>query len=117
MKKLPRPRTIRDRIICITAGTMLLITLITTGICFLVFQSFLKKNQFQSSEFNLKLAANNISSDMNDIVYLARWCSSDTEIVSWLEHFENKEPLAISSKKDKSLKAYSLSAYNRLKEQ
>ncbi|MFR4440186.1 MAG: sensor histidine kinase [Hungatella sp.] len=117
MKKLPHPRTIRDRILCITAGTMLLISLVTTGICFLVFQSFLKKNQFQSSEFSLKLASNNISSDLKDIIYLARWCSSDMEIVAWLEHFEDKEPLAISSKKDKSLRTQSLSAYNQLKEQ
>lgn len=117
MKKLPHPRTIRDRIIVTAAGITLLITLVTMGICFLVFQSFLKRNQFQSAEFSLKLAANNISSDMNDIIYLSRWCCSNTEIASYLEHFENKEPLAISSRQDKTLRSQALSAYNRLKEE
>lgn len=101
----------------ITAGITFLITVITVLICFFVFQSFLKKNQLQSTEFNLQLVANQISADMENIVYLSKWCTSNTDIIHYLETFRDKERLSTASKEDKSLRPLALSAFARLKEE
>lgn len=117
MKKRILPKTIRGKIMTLTAAITTLITVITVTICFLVFQSFLTKNQLQSTEFNLQLVANNVSSDMNDIVYLVNWCCSNSEILDYLEAFDGKAPLAVSSKVNSSLKPLALSTYKRMKEE
>lgn len=117
MRKLPSIKTIRGKIIFMTAGITLLITIITVYICFSVFQFFLKKNQLQSTEFNLQLVANNISSDIKEITDLNTWCYGNNEISTYLEAFQGKEKLAEASKKDKTLKPLALATYNRLKEE
>lgn len=100
-----------------TAGITLLITLITVAVCFSVFQSFLRKNQLQTAEFNLQLVANNVASDMSDIVYLSKWCRSNSEVLEYLETFKYKEPLATAARTDKGLRTVALSTFNRLKEE
>lgn len=117
MKRLPYPKTIRGKIITMTASITVMITIITVSICFSIFQSFLKKNQLQSAEFNLQLVANNVSSDIKDIVYLSKWCSSNTDLLDYLEAFYDKDKLAVASKTDKSLKPKAISTYLRLKEE
>ncbi len=110
-------KTIKGRIIAITIGTTLLITLITVSVCFFVFQSLLRRNQIQSVEFSLQLVANNVSSDMKDIIYFTRWCNSSSDILTYLETFQDKDPLAIASRTDKTLRSVALKCSERLKEE
>jgi two-component system sensor histidine kinase YesM len=117
MKLQPLFKTLKGKIIVITLGTTLLITLVTVAVCFNVFQSLLRRNQIQSVEFNLQLVANNVSSDMKDLVYFANWCRFNNDIVGYLETFHDKEPLAIVSKEDKGLRAVAINSFNRLKEE
>ena len=117
MKLQPLFKTLKGKIIAITLGTTLLITLVTVAVCFNVFQSLLRRNQIQSVEFNLQLVANNVSSDMKDLVYFANWCRFNNDIVGYLETFHDKEPLAIVSKEDKGLRAVAINSFNRLKEE
>lgn len=76
MIKLTFAKTIRCKVITMTVGITLVITCIAVTVCYLVFQSFFRKNQIQTAEFNLPLVACNISSDMKDIIYLSNWCVS-----------------------------------------
>lgn len=110
-------KTIRGRIIAITTGITLLIACITVLICFTVFQSFLKRNQIQSSEYNLQVVANNVSSDMKDIIYFSSWCRSNQDMLNYVEAFRDKKGLAAASKEDKTLKQLALNSYDRLKEE
>lgn len=110
-------KTIKGKIIAITIGTVLLITLITIGVCFFVFQSLLRRNQIQSVEFNLQLVANSVSSDMKDLVYFTNWCRQSANIAGYLEAFQDKDPLAVASKDDKDLRSIAISSYDRLKEE
>ena len=71
--KIPFPKTIRNQLMAAAAGFTLLISLITLTIYFSVFQSFLRKNQIQSSEFNLQLVTTRVASDMADIIYFSKW--------------------------------------------
>ncbi len=117
MKPRLFPKTIKGTIISITIGTTVLITLITVGVCFFVFQTLLRQNQIQSVEFNLQLVANNVSTDMKDLVYFTRWCSSNSDIIHYLETFQDKSPLAVASKDDKGLKSVAMNTYDRLREE
>lgn len=110
-------KTIKGKIISITIGTTFLITLITVGVCFFVFQTLLRQNQIQSVEFNLQLVANNVSSDMKELVYFTRWCSSNSDIIGYLDTFHDKDPLAVASKNDKGLRSIAIRAYDRLREE
>lgn len=117
MNKTPFLKTIKGKIVAITVGTTLLITLITVSVCFFVFQSLLRRNQIQSVEFSLQLVANHVSSDMKDIIYFTRWCNSSGDILKYLETFRDKDPLAIVSKDDKTLRSVALNTSERLKEE
>ena len=94
-----------------------MITFITVAVCFYVFQSFLRKNQIQTAEFNLQLVANRISSDMDDILYLNKWCRSNSEVLHYLDRFKYKEPLAQAARTDKELRTVAISTFNRLTEE
>lgn len=109
------PKTIRARLMYATAGNTLLISIITLTICFIIFQSFLKKNQIQSSEFNLQLVANNISSDMKEIIYFSKWTCSNAEIIRYLERADHQT--ADRSQDAAEIRALALSAFTRLKEE
>ena len=110
-------KTIKGKIAAIAIGTTLAITLITVSVCFFVFHSLLRRSQIQSVEFGLQLVANNVSSDMKDILYFSRWCTSSNDILKYLETFHDKAPLAVASKEDKSLRTIALSSSDRLKEE
>lgn len=84
---------------------------------FFVFQSLLRRNQIQSVEFGLQLVGNNVASDMKDIIYFSRWCTTSNDILKYLETFHGKAPLAIVSKDDKTLRSIALSSSDRLKEE
>lgn len=111
MRKKFIPETIRGRITILTAAITLLITIITTTVCFAVFQSFLRKNQIQSAEFSLQVVGNNISADMKDIIYFSKWCVSNDAILDYLEALKDQPKLS------PDLRTLALSSYTRLKEE
>lgn len=111
MRKNFIPETIRGRITILTAAITLLITMITTTVCFAVFQSFLRKNQIQSAEFSLQVVGNNISADMKDIIYFSKWCVSNDAILDYLEALKDQPKLS------PDLRPLALSSHTRLKEE
>lgn len=111
------PKTIRMRMMMITAVITFMITVITISICFLVFQSFLMKNQVQTAEFSLQLVANNVYNDMKDALYFSNWCCTNREVIRYLEAFKGKDKLPLASQDDERLRPLALSTYNRVKEE
>ncbi|WP_312433247.1 sensor histidine kinase [Lacrimispora sp.] len=101
----------------LTAAITLLITVLTTTVCFSVFQSFLRKNQIQSAEFSLSVVSNNISADMKDIIYFSKWCCSNSAVLDYLEAFIDQPKLATAARDIDNLRPMALSAHNRLKEE
>lgn len=117
MKKHIFPKTVRNQIIISTAAITLIIAAITVTICFSVFQSFLRKAEIQSAEFNMQVISNNVSADMDHIFSFVDWCSSNTEINHFLRVFQNQEKMPTISSEDFSLRTVALNTYSRLKEQ
>ncbi len=111
------PKTIRGKLMTLTASVTLLITLLTTSVCFSVFQSFLRKNQIQSAEFSLQVVNNNIAADMKDIIYFSKWCCSNGAILDYLEALKGQPKLPTAQKDMANLRPLALSTHNRLKEE
>lgn len=111
------PKTIRGKIMVLTASVTLLITVLTTTVCFSVFQSFLRKNQVQSAEFSLQVVSNNIAADMKDIIYFSKWCCSNEVIIDYLEAFKDLPKLPTASKDSSNMRPMALSTHNRFKEE
>ncbi|MDF2885981.1 MAG: two-component sensor histidine kinase [Lacrimispora sp.] len=101
----------------LTAAVTLLITVLTTTVCFSVFQLFLRKNQVQSAEFSLQVVSNNIATDMKDIIYFSKWCCSNGIIQDYLEAFKDLNKLPTASNDSNNLRPMALSTHNRLKEE
>lgn len=117
MWKKPIPKTIRGKLMTLTASVTLLITILTTSVCFSVFQSFLRKNQIQSAEFSLQVVNNNIAADMKDIIYFSKWCCSNSSIINYLEAFKDQPKLPTAQKDMANLRPLALSTHSRLKEE
>lgn len=111
------PKTIRGKLMTLTASVTLLITILTTSVCFSVFQSFLRKNQIQSAEFNIQAVNNNIAADMKDIIYFSKWCCSNGAILDYLEALKGQPKLPTAQKDMANLRPLALSTHNRLKEE
>ncbi|GLC79698.1 hypothetical protein LBYZC6_18120 [Lacrimispora brassicae] len=101
----------------LTAAITLLITVLTTTVCFSVFQSFLRKNQIQSVEFSLSVVSNNIGADMKDIIYFSKWCCSNSAILDYLEAFKDQPKLPTATRDFDNLRPMALSSHSRLKEE
>ncbi|WP_026890215.1 sensor histidine kinase [Lacrimispora aerotolerans] len=111
------PKTIRGKLMTLTASVTLLITILTTSVCFSVFQSFLRKNQIQSAEFSLQVVNNNIAADMKDIIYFSKWCCSNGAILDYLEALKGQPKLPTAQKDMANLRPLALSTHSRLKEE
>ena len=111
------PKTIRGKIMILTAAITLLITVLATTVCFSVFQSFLRKNQIQSVEFSLSVISNNIGADMRDIIYFSKWCCSNSAILDYLEAFKDQPKLPTATRDFDNLRPMALSSHSRLKEE
>ena len=99
------PRSIRSKITIITVLVTLTIAIFVASICFYIFQSFLRKSLVQSTEFNLQLIMDTINSDLDELIYLTKWSSTNTLFIKYLEsNTSNSDGL-------------SLEAYDRLKEE
>lgn len=101
----------------LTASVTLLITILTTSVCFSVFQSFLRKNQIQSAEFSLQVVNNNIAADMKDIIYFSKWCCSNGAMLDYLEAFKDQSKLPTVNQDMENLRPLALSSHSRLKEE
>lgn len=97
--------SIKARVITLTLTYTLIISLLMVSIFFYIFQSFLHRNLIRSSEFNLQLVSDNISNDMNKLVYFVRWCGSNPLLGSYITSEDNNN------------KTISLEAFSRLKEE
>lgn len=117
MSKNTLPGTIRGKILLSTAIVTATIAIITVSVCFLVFQSFLRKNQLRSAEYNLQVASNNISAYMENILYFEQWCCTNTDIGRYLEAFKDQEGMPPISSGKASLRITASNTYERLKEE
>lgn len=117
MIKRIMPSSIRGKIMLCTGAITLLIAAVTVSICFVVFQSFLRRNQIQSAEYNLQVVSHNVSNDMDNITYFNKWCTSSTDIIQYLEGFQNQVKMPSISSAKAPLRSMALNAYNRLKEE
>ncbi|MFR1832576.1 MAG: sensor histidine kinase [Lachnospiraceae bacterium] len=116
--KIRFPKTIRMQLMAAAAGITLIISLMTLTIYFSLFQSFLRKNQIQSSEFNLQLVTSHVSSSMADIIYFSKWTCSNSEILNYLERMETVSGPAPSSDADsENLRLLALNSFERFKEE
>ena len=110
------PSSIRGKIMAVTATITVLIAVITMAVCYSVFQSFLMKNQIQSTEFNLSVISGNMAEDMKEIVTFTKWCCSNSEVGHYLERLKDQPKLPTASKDTEGLRPLALSAYKRLNE-
>lgn len=117
MIKRIMPSSIRSKIMLCTGAITLLIAAVTVSICFVVFQSFLRRNQIQSAEYNLQVVSHNVSNDMDNIIYFNKWCTSSTDIIQYLEGFQTQVKMPSISSAKAPLRSMALNAYNRLKEE
>lgn len=117
MWKWMLPKTIQGKITAATAVIALVITILTTTVCFSVFQSFLRKNQIQTAEFSLQVVSNNIAADLKDIIYFTKWCCSNKAMMDYLEALKQEEKLPAISKDSHGLRPLALASYSRLKEE
>lgn len=97
-------KTIKARITIITVSFTLIITVLIAFISFYIFQSYARKNLIQSTEFNLQLISGVISQDVSSLDMLSKWCSYNSQIVSYLSHADASP-------------SEMLSAYNRFSEE
>ena len=117
MSKNALPGTIRGKILLSTAIVTVTIATITVSVCFLVFQSFLRKNQLRSAEYNLQVASNNISAHMENILSFEQWCCTSADIGRYLEAFKDQEGMPPISSKNAPLRITASTTYERLKEE
>lgn len=111
------PRSIRTRIILSTAAITLGIAAVTVSICYTIFQSFLRKAEIQSAEFNLQVISNNVAADMDGFLSFADWCCVNTEIHQFLNAFRSKDRMPAISSQDNAMRSIALNSYDRLKEE
>ena len=100
------PKSIKSHLTLIMVSFSLILSITITSICFVIFQSFLKKNLLQSTEFNLQLISKSFSSELENIINLSEWCTTNLLIRTYIEHAAESDS-----------KPLSLEAYERLKEE
>lgn len=101
------PKTIKAKLSTLTVLFTLITTIIMVSLSFYLFQSFLQKNLIQTTEFSLQLVMDSIEADMDELIYLSKWCGSNKTISDFLQY----------SEKDGGYTALSLEAFERTKEE
>lgn len=117
MKRHLMPTTIRGKVIACTGAITLGIAAVTVTICFLVFQTFLRRNQLQSAEYNLQVVSSNVGTEMEKIIYFNNWCLSSNDLTRYLEAFKDKQRMPPIHSKDAALRTTALRTYERLREE
>lgn len=111
------PKTIRGKIMAVTAAITSLIAAITIAVCFYVFQSFLMKNQIQSTEFNLQVISTNMDDDLKNIIDFTTWCRNSGDVRNYLVDFQDQPRLPSFASDEKNLRPLALSTYDKIKEE
>lgn len=101
------PGSIKGRISLLTVSFTLIITILIASISFYVYQSFIQKNLIQTTEFSLQLIMDGINTDLNEFIYLSKWCGSNKNIMDYLE----------TEKEESDYTHILLESYDRLKEE
>ncbi len=101
------PKTIKAKLSTLTVLFTLMITIIMVSVSFYLFQSFLQKNLIQTTEFSLQLVMDSIEADMEELIYLSKWCGSNKTISDYLQYNGNNAGYT----------ALSLEAFERTKEE
>lgn len=101
------PNSIKGKISILTVSFTLIITMFMASISFYIYQSFIQKNLIQSTEFGIQLIMDGIHTDLNELIYLSKWCGSNKTITDYLE--VNKE--------DEEYTSVLLEGFERLKEE
>ncbi|MDO4268978.1 MAG: histidine kinase, partial [Eubacteriales bacterium] len=109
--------TIRGKIIAVTAAVTLAIAAVTIYVCSFVFQSFLRKTEIQSAEFNMQVISSNVSADLDNILIFTGWCQTSADISRYLDLFSDKTRMPSISSEDFSLRNTAMRTYERLKEE
>lgn len=101
----------------VTAAITSLIAAITIAVCFYVFQSFLMKNQIQSTEFNLQVISTNMDDDLKNIIDFTTWCRNSGDVRNYLVDFQDQPRLPSFASDEKNLRPLALSTYDKIKEE
>lgn len=117
MKKHLLPTTIRGKIIAYTGTITLLIVAVTVAICFQVFQTFSRRNQIQSAEYNLQVVSHNVAANMGNILSFNEWCHLSPDIYQYLDAFKDLNRMPSISSENAPLRTTALNTYTRLKEE
>ncbi|WP_457942973.1 histidine kinase [Caproiciproducens sp. LBM24188] len=97
-------KTIKSKIRMVTILFTLFVTIFFATVSYSQFQSYARRNQIQSTEFNLQLVSGLIAQDSAALDTLSKWCSTNSQIISYLEAAEVSPSEAFLT-------------YNRLKEE
>lgn len=108
---------IRGKILLCTAVITLTIVGSVITICYHFFQSFLRKNQIQSAEYNLQVVSNNAAASLENILNFCERCRINQDISHYLEAFNGLTKMPPISSDDAYLRAVALNTYERLKEE
>jgi len=100
------PKTIKSRITIVIMASTIMTTILISYFCFSTFQYLLRKNLIQSTGSNLQLVMKNIENNMENIKNLAKWCSNNTQISSYVSN----APQHVSS-------VEAINTYRRLQEE
>ncbi len=84
------PKTIKTRITIAIMISTIITTIIISYFCFSVFQRLLRKNLIQSTGSNLQLVLKNIENNMDNIKNLAKWCTTNSSISSYVVNAPNR---------------------------
>lgn len=100
------PKTIKTRMTIIIMASTIMTTILISYFCFSTFQYLLRKNLIQSTGSNLQLVMKNVENNMENIENLAKWCSNNTQISSYVSN----APQHVSS-------VEAINTYRRLQEE
>lgn len=88
-------KKIQSRIIGITLSCLLTMCLLISGICFFIFNGYLKDSLVKSSKASLDILADSIDSNITSITQLIRFCQSSSSIAEYIK--DNPNPGAVLS--------------------
>lgn len=86
---------IRNRILIISIVIVCTLCIAISVISSIVFQQYLRGTLIQSTETSLRLIASSMSSSMNDVYRMVRFCQTNSDIVSYVSH--NPDPGSVLS--------------------
>jgi len=84
------PKTIKARITIVIMFSTIITTILISYFCFSTFQNLLRKNLIQSTGSNLQLVMKNIENNMDNIENLAKWCTTNSTISSYVVNAPNR---------------------------